>query len=66
VSNKTKNDKGIDIVMAIDVSEYAGQDLKPNRMEALKRVLLILWVKDLMTGSDWWCMPQAYTKLHQR
>jgi Ca-activated chloride channel homolog len=39
VSNKTKSTKGIDIVMAIDVSgSMLAKDLKPNRMEALKEV----------------------------
>ncbi|WP_310378724.1 VWA domain-containing protein [Flavobacterium sp.] len=39
VSNKTKTTKGIDIVMAIDVSgSMLAKDLRPNRMEALKRV----------------------------
>jgi Ca-activated chloride channel family protein len=39
VSNKTKTTKGIDIVMAIDVSgSMLAKDLKPNRMEALKQV----------------------------
>ena len=39
VSNKTKTTRGIDIVMAIDVSgSMLSKDLKPNRMEALKRV----------------------------
>ncbi len=39
VSNKTKTTKGIDIVMAIDVSgSMLAKDLVPNRMEALKRV----------------------------
>ncbi|MCL6462235.1 Ca-activated chloride channel family protein [Flavobacterium micromati] len=39
VSNKTKTTKGIDIVMAIDVSgSMLAKDLKPNRMEALKLV----------------------------
>ncbi|MBQ0907636.1 VWA domain-containing protein [Flavobacterium sp. F-328] len=39
VSNKTKITKGVDIVMAIDVSgSMLAKDLKPNRMEALKRV----------------------------
>lgn len=39
VSNKTKTTKGIDIVMAVDVSgSMLAKDLKPNRMEALKRV----------------------------
>jgi Ca-activated chloride channel family protein len=39
VSNRTKTTKGIDIVMAIDVSgSMLAKDLKPNRMEALKRV----------------------------
>jgi hypothetical protein len=41
--SKTKTTKGIDIVMAIDVSKYAGQGFEPNRMEALKEWLLILW-----------------------
>jgi Ca-activated chloride channel family protein len=39
VSNKTKTTKGIDIVMAMDVSgSMLAKDLKPNRMEALKDV----------------------------
>ncbi|SEF57617.1 vWA domain-containing protein [Flavobacterium urumqiense] len=39
VSNRTKTTKGIDIVMAVDVSgSMLAKDLKPNRMEALKRV----------------------------
>lgn len=39
ISNKTKTTKGIDIVMAIDVSgSMLAKDLKPNRMESLKRV----------------------------
>ena len=39
VSNKTKITKGVDIVMAIDVSgSMLAKDLKPNRLEALKKV----------------------------
>lgn len=39
ISNQTKTTKGIDIVIAIDVSgSMLAKDLKPNRMEALKRV----------------------------
>ncbi len=39
ISSQTKTTKGIDIVMAIDVSgSMLARDLKPNRMEALKRV----------------------------
>lgn len=39
VSNQTKTTKGIDIVMAIDVSgSMLAKDLRPNRMEALKDV----------------------------
>lgn len=39
ISNKTKTTKGIDIVMAMDVSgSMLAKDLKPNRMEALKKV----------------------------
>jgi Ca-activated chloride channel family protein len=39
VSRKTKSNKGIDIVMAIDVSaSMLARDLKPNRLEALKKV----------------------------
>ncbi|MCZ8198333.1 MAG: VWA domain-containing protein [Flavobacterium sp.] len=39
VSNQTKTNKGIDIVMAVDVSgSMLAKDLKPNRMEALKDV----------------------------
>jgi len=38
-SVKSKTNKGIDIVMAIDVSSsMLAQDLKPNRLNALKRV----------------------------
>ncbi|WP_140486410.1 vWA domain-containing protein [Flavobacterium sp. GSA192] len=41
ISNKTKTTKGIDIVMAVDVSgSMLAKDLKPNRMEALKRVAI--------------------------
>lgn len=39
VNNKSKTTKGIDIVMAIDVSgSMLAKDLKPNRIEALKKV----------------------------
>jgi len=39
VSTKTKTTRGIDIVMAIDVSaSMLAKDLKPNRLEALKTV----------------------------
>ena len=39
VSTRTKTNKGIDIVMAIDVSSsMLAQDLKPNRLAALKNV----------------------------
>jgi Ca-activated chloride channel family protein len=39
VSQHTKTNKGIDIVMAIDVSaSMLARDLKPNRLEALKMV----------------------------
>ena len=39
VSKKTKTNKGIDIVMAIDVSaSMLAMDLKPNRLDALKIV----------------------------
>lgn len=39
VSKKTKTNRGIDIVMAIDVSaSMLARDLKPNRLEALKKV----------------------------
>ena len=39
ISNETKTTKGIDIVIAVDVSgSMLAKDLKPNRMEALKRV----------------------------
>ena len=38
-NTRTKTTKGIDIVMAIDVSaSMLAQDLKPNRLEALKKV----------------------------
>ncbi|WOD45135.1 vWA domain-containing protein [Hwangdonia lutea] len=39
VSTRTKTTKGIDIVMAIDVSaSMLAKDLSPNRLEALKKV----------------------------
>lgn len=39
VSTQTKTNKGIDIVMAIDVSSsMLARDLKPNRLSALKKV----------------------------
>jgi Ca-activated chloride channel family protein len=39
VSTKTKTTRGIDIIMAIDVSaSMLAKDLKPNRLEALKNV----------------------------
>jgi len=41
VSKKTKTNKGIDIVMAIDVSaSMLAKDLKPSRLEALKKVAI--------------------------
>jgi Ca-activated chloride channel family protein len=41
VSKKTKTNKGIDIVMAIDVSaSMLARDLRPNRLEALKKVAI--------------------------
>lgn len=41
VSKRTKSNKGIDIVMAIDVSaSMLAKDLKPNRLEALKKVAI--------------------------
>ena len=39
ISSQTKTTKGIDIVMAIDLSSsMLAKDLRPNRMEALKKV----------------------------
>jgi Ca-activated chloride channel family protein len=39
VSSRTKTNKGIDIVMAIDISgSMLAKDLKPNRLDALKKV----------------------------
>ena len=39
ISNQTKTTRGIDIVMAIDVSgSMLAKDLRPNRMEALKEL----------------------------
>lgn len=41
ISSQTKTTRGIDIVMAIDLSSsMLAKDLKPNRMEALKDVAL--------------------------
>ncbi len=41
ISNQTKTTKGLDIVMAIDLSSsMLAKDLKPNRMEALKEVAI--------------------------
>lgn len=41
VSKRTKTNKGIDIVMAIDVSaSMLARDLRPNRLEALKKVAI--------------------------
>jgi len=41
VSTKTNTNRGIDIVMAIDVSaSMLARDLKPNRLEALKKVAI--------------------------
>lgn len=41
ISKKTKTTRGIDIVMAIDVSaSMLAKDLKPNRLEALKAVAI--------------------------
>ena len=41
VSKKTKTNKGIDIVMAIDISSsMLARDLRPNRLEALKKVAI--------------------------
>ena len=39
ISTRTKTTRGIDIIMAIDVSSsMLAKDLKPNRLEALKKV----------------------------
>jgi Ca-activated chloride channel family protein len=39
VTTKTKNTRGIDIIIAIDVSaSMLAKDLRPNRLEALKLV----------------------------
>ena len=39
ISNKTKTTRGLDIVMATDVSgSMLAKDLKPNRLESLKKV----------------------------
>lgn len=41
VSTKTKTTRGIDIVMAIDISaSMLAKDLKPNRLDALKKVAI--------------------------
>ena len=41
VSKRTKSNRGIDIIMAIDVSaSMLAKDLKPNRLEALKNVAI--------------------------
>jgi Ca-activated chloride channel family protein len=52
--------------MAVDVSGYAGKDLKPNRMEALKEWQLILRTKDLtMRIGLVVYASEAYTKAWQ-
>jgi len=39
ISSRTKTNKGIDIVMAIDISaSMLAKDLRPNRLDALKKV----------------------------
>ena len=41
ISKRTKTNRGIDIVMAIDVSgSMLAKDLKPNRLEALRKVAI--------------------------
>ncbi len=41
VSSRTKTTRGIDIIMAVDVSgSMLARDFRPNRMEALKKVAL--------------------------
>lgn len=41
ISKRTKSNRGIDIVMAIDVSaSMLARDLRPNRLEALKKVAI--------------------------
>jgi hypothetical protein len=39
------------------------KDLKPNRMEALKRVAADFVGERPNDRIDWWCMPQKYKKL---
>ena len=48
ISTRVKNNRGIDIIMAIDVSaSMLAKDLRPNRLEALKMLPRIL----LKTGQ---------------
>ncbi len=51
ISTRTKTTKGIDIVMAIDVSSsMLARDLRPNRLAALKQVASDLFAKGRTTG----------------
>ena len=54
ISTRTRTNKGIDIIMAIDVSSsMLAQDLKPDRLSALKRVASAFVDDRLSDRIDW-------------
>ncbi|NDI00935.1 MAG: hypothetical protein EBY57_03865 [Actinobacteria bacterium] len=62
VSTRTKTNKGIDIVMAIDVSSsMLAQDLKPDRLTALKRVAEEFVAEHLLPS----CRTPIQTRCHE-
>ena len=66
ISTRTKTNKGIDIVMAIDVSSsMLSQDLKPDRLTALKRVAET-FVEDRVSDRIGLVVyaGESYTKTH--
>ena len=64
-STRIKTTKGIDIVIAIDVSaSMLARDLKPNRLEALKVVASSLFKHDQTIDLDWWNMLERVILKH--